>query len=329
MRASRAARIVSLAVSALFGCASAADGDPTPENAPVLPASSTEGQPPATTPSEEPDDPAPSALTPTAKSELVDGVLTLQTNVPARIPECNPNVACEDADGDGLVDAWESLVLERLRPRIELDEGEEILKDAKGKIAMVGRVTPRPGSASSVMVYIILAYSRDYGSCGFTSHNGDNERVALELSVKGSDATVRRVYTAAHEGAASDDGHVYADKELVTELRFLEEKGEPRWVVFASRNKHATYANVDRCNAHSMIPCLAEKCAADGVSDVEAFRVLPPIVNAGEPHRHLADDLASLGFPGETAWTTSTFCGGLGGSGCAGGNASKLTTDPF
>jgi hypothetical protein len=153
--------------------------------------------------------------------------------------------------------------------------------------------------------------------------------VVLEVSVKGGDATVTRAYTAAHEYSPSDDGHVYAGASLASELRFVEEKGEPRWLVLASRDKHATYANDATCAAHSSIPCLSESCTANGVSNVEAYRVLAPFLNAGEPDAHLGDDLAVVGFPGEHAWSTTTFCGGLGGTGCAGGNADKLTKDPF
>jgi hypothetical protein len=157
--------------------------------------------------------------------------------------------------------------------------------------------------------------------------------VVLQLSIaaNGSDAKVTKVYTAAHEGSMADDRHIYADDAaLAKELLFVTENGAPRWLVLASRDKHATYANDATCAAHSSVPCLLENCTANDIQNVDSFRLLPPVVNAGEPNKHLNDDLTSIGFPGETAWSTETFCGGLGsGSECAGGNADKLTNVPF
>ena len=46
---------------------------------------------------------------------------------------------------------------------------------------------------------------------------------------------------------------------------------EPRWIVFPSADKHATYGSVEICEAISMIPCFDEDCGPDGVDDPAAF----------------------------------------------------------
>lgn len=271
-----------------------------------------------------------------ARTQRVDGALALRTNLPAHSDAClavdATETPCEDKDGDGLVDAWEALVLEHLRPRVELDEEEAMLTDAKGHFAIVARVTPRDaalGAKSTVIAYMMLGYARDYGSCGITAHNGDSERVALELRVDGGDAFVRKAYTAAHEGAVTDDGHVYEGAALATDLRYLDEAKGPRWLVFPSANKHATYASIEACEAHSSVPCVQEDCGADGVADRSAYRVLAPFANAGEPSKPLLTDLASVGFPGDQAWADQKFCGGRGGSSCSSPVLEKLTKNPF
>lgn len=271
-----------------------------------------------------------------ARTERVDGALALRTNLPARTDACAAvdatETPCEDKDGDGLVDAWESLVLEHLRPRVELDEDEAMLTDPKGHFAIVARVTPRDpklGAQSTVLAYMMLGYARDYGSCGVTAHNGDSERVALELRVNGGDAVVLKAYTAAHEGAVTDDGHIYEGAALGKELRYLDEAKGPRWIVFPSANKHATYGSIEACEAHSSVPCLQEDCGADGVADRSAYRLLAPFSNAGEPDKPLLTDLTAAGFPGDQAWVDQKFCGGRGGSSCSSSVLEKLTKNPF
>ena len=103
---------------------------------------------------------------------------------------------------------------------------------------------------------------------------------------------------------------------------------EPRWVVFPSRDKHGSYATVAICE-DSVIPCLAEQCAPDGVADPAAFDRIPAVVNAGEDGARLVEDLSGLGFPGDDAWADQPFCGGHGDGNCSAKIRDKLTIDPF
>jgi hypothetical protein len=137
-------------------------------------------------------------------------------------------------------------------------------------------------------------------------------------------------YTAAHEATINDHGRVFTGDDLAL-LVFGPDPAtsEPRWVVFPSADKHATYASVEICEGISMIPCFDEDCGPDGVRDPAAYDLLPAFVNAGEDGSPIVDDLTDVGFPGDFAWTDQDFCGGTGGSNCSASVREKLLVDPF
>jgi hypothetical protein len=266
-----------------------------------------------------------------------EGVLALETNLPWAVDACLAlpvlDVPCEDEDLDALVDAWEAAAIDRLRPRRRMDEDEQLIGDPTATIGDVGRAAPGPDA--HLRLFVMLGYSLDYGSCGgFTGHHGDSERVALDLRAEpaGGPGGVRveAAYTAAHEGSANDQGRVFTGPDLgQLVIEDDPELGEPRWIVFPSADKHATYATIEICEGVSAIPCFDEDCGPDGVSDPDAFDRLPAFVNAGEEQHPLVDDLAGVGFPGESAWADQDFCGGLGGTTCSSSVRSKLLSDPF
>jgi len=260
--------------------------------------------------------------------------LALVCNLPRELAACQrvAGAPCEDVDLDGLTDAWEDLALELLHPLRRFDEDESLVDDADAALADVGRVAP---AGDRVRVFIMLGYSRDYGSCGgFTAHNGDSERVALDLRPDPErgpgGAVVARAYTAAHEGTTSDHGRVF-NEDALSELVFTvdPDTADPRWVVFPSADKHATYASVPICEGISVIPCFDEDCGPDGVPDPAVYERLPAIANAGEEAAPRLTDLGALGFPGDDAWAEQDFCGGLGGTGCSSAVREKLLVDPF
>jgi hypothetical protein len=266
-----------------------------------------------------------------------DGRLALFCNLPMWVEDCLALAAsappCEDLDLDGLVDLWEDVALERLRPLRRMDEEEALFQDPTAAVADVGRVA---AAGERFRVFVMLGYSKDYGSCGgFTSHNGDSERVALDLEVfPGGGAggvVVRAAYTAAHEGTVSDKGAIYSGAGLNALVIDADPwTREPRWVVFPSADKHATYASVAICEAVSWLPCFDEDCGPEGVNDPESYDLLPELWgNAGELAAPRISDLTELGFPGDDAWTDADFCGGLGGTGCSSPVRAKLLVDPF
>jgi hypothetical protein len=269
-------------------------------------------------------------------TELTGATLVLRCNLPRDVAGCvaleAPDAPCEDLDGDGLVDAWEAVVIDRLRPVVTLDEDEQFVNDPSAVVGVVARVAP---VLDEVRAFLMIGYSMDYGSCGgFTSHPGDSERVALRLVAEPGrgpgDVRIASAYTASHEGTPNSHSRVFTGEEL-SELTFGDDPtlGEPRWIVFASADKHATYASKEICEGISFVPCLDEDCAPDGVADPTTYTILPPFVNAGEEAAPLVTELSALGFPGDDAWAAQDFCGGLGGTGCSAPVREKLLVDPF
>jgi hypothetical protein len=264
--------------------------------------------------------------------------LALTTNLPATTADCGAapfeGTPCEDLDQDGLADAWEDLVIERYRPLLRFDEAESLVGDAAFVVHDVARVALVAPSPLRARVFIMLGYSKDFGSCGFTSHNGDSERVALDLAAPAGggpgDVTAVGFYTAAHENTASDHSMKLEGAGLA-DLVFEDDSatGEPRWVVFPSQDKHGTYASIDICENISAVPCLDEDCGPDGAANPAEYDRLPPFVNAGEEAHPLVSDLTAIGFPGDDAWADQDFCGGLGGSTCSAPVREKLLPDPF
>lgn len=283
-----------------------------------------------------------------AKVSRAGGGLRIETGVAARMADCKAaGDACSDRDGDGLVDAWEAAILDRLRPAVTFDEDEPLMKqDNHDAFAMLGRVFPRANG--HVVVNVLLLYTRDYGAqnpvCLHTSrHAGDVERVAmdLELSADGRSASVVAAFTTGHEGTEDDQSRVWKGAELGSTLRYVDDPSthQPRWQVFPSQNKHATYATVEQCQGVHLKQwthdfCIDEDCKPDKVRDPARFTRIPPIANAGEPGKPLTDDLGGLGFPRERAWSDDKFCGGLqvdadAKKDCPPSVKSKLLRDPF
>lgn len=271
---------------------------------------------------------------PDCHTQLLPGPrLGFVCDLPFAVDDCAAlaNAPCEDLDADGLVDAWEDLALAALRPLRRLDEAEQLLTDPTAVTGDVGRVF---AVGERLRIHVMLGYSIDYGSCGFTGHNGDSERVALDLladpDAGPGGARVVGAYTAAHENTASDHGRVFVDADLDQLVYSVDaETSDPRWVVYPSADKHATYATIAICENISAIPCLDEDCGPDDVDDPATFDLLPAFVNAGEATAPRATELSVVGFPGEQAWADQDFCGGLGGTGCSSPVREKLLVDPF
>jgi hypothetical protein len=278
------------------------------------------------------------AFEPWAHTLLDGGRLAMETNVPRNVDTCLADLPadapCEDADLDGLVDVWEIFALELLRPMLRLDEAESLVDDPDTVLAFVGRVAPAAANPDQTRMFVMLGYHRDYGSCGFTAHNGDSERVALDLGPLAGggpgDVVMTGAYTAAHEGTATDGSRLFVGSEL--DQLVIEpdpDSTDPRWVVFPSADKHATYATIDICENVSPLPCFDEDCAPDGVASPADYDRLPPVWNAGEESAPMLEALDAVGFPGDDAWADQEFCGGLGGSGCSSAVREKLLVDPF
>lgn len=257
---------------------------------------------------------------PGVRARATHGTLLIDTETAHSLERCE--TACTDDDRDGLVDAFEAVLLDRLRPVVFLHPDEPLLYDADARVGAVGRVATVAGRPERVRVFIALAYHYDYGLCGVSSHVGDSERVALDVVVTphgtGTRAVVTRVYTAGHEGASGDTSAIVSG----TELELIGRDGGVRWVVYAARAKHATYSSVAACGASGGM-CLGDQCAAGDA-------LLMPIVNAGEPRAPLPD-LGDFAFDPDTVWSGARFCGDRPADPmpCTSPLRDKLVRDPF
>lgn len=266
-----------------------------------------------------------------ARAALVDGALTVT------MPGAASCASCTDADGDGLADSWESMLLERVRPRIVFHPDDPMVNDPAGNVGLVARVFPVSPTVVRVIFVVAFAFDDGVQVLGFsvTGHDGDGERVALELGLEdgGRRATLRRAYFSAHEGMPNEQSRTVSEGEVRSMLRYGRDgDGQPRWLVFPSEGKHAEFPSYAVCSDTSLwgTGWFSEKCG----EDEERGRAIDPrFVNAGEKDGQLVDDLSAVGYPREHAWDGSRFCGGLRDAPrhgvCGRPMDAKLLTDPF
>jgi hypothetical protein len=279
-----------------------------------------------------PDDAGPGEPDPTVVTPIVTGGLRVETFTPLLADACP---TCPDVDGDGLNDTFEDRVLTALRPVLMLHPDEPALTDGS-TLALVGRVSLSSADPLVVLVTVMIGWSEDYGSCGLTTHHGDSERFAMQLvPAFDPDATalatvdVTALYTAAHEGTLTDSGRTFTGSTLQADITVVDDDGHPRFALFPSLRKHATYGNASLCESASQIPCVKETCT----TLLEGVGTVPTIVNAGEEGAERVGPLDDVGFAGDHAWLEQRFCGGLGdgleSGGCSSPVREKLLVDPF
>ena len=164
------------------------------------------------------------------------------------------------------------------------------------------------------------------------------ERVVFELAVvEGNPTSVTRVeavYTAAHEYTSFDVSSIYQGDDLAAlEYSVDPVTTQPRWIVYASAGKHATYASRARCEGRSTLYCARESCSsADG-----SYELLLPIVHVGEPGNTgfiwWSDESTDWWSSYDAVWGGNEFCGGNPDSGdrnaCTRSIREKLTRNPF
>jgi hypothetical protein len=259
------------------------------------------------------------------------GQLSISTTLPA---EASPGP--DDRDEDGLSDAWEDSILDRLRPVIHLADSEPMLEDLQGRVEFMGRLTrgPEPGSYRA---FVGIGWEIDYGRCSVAGHRGDVERVVYALEEDGPGLLrVVAVYTAGHEYTSFDSSTVFGEADLgELELVIDPVTTQPRLAVYSSSGKHATYASRSRCE-RSDFPCAREDCESG-----EDLLLLPELENVGEPDSTGAgcQDPLDDRFPEcsgleRFAWEGRPFCGfayiSYGDAGnCAPPAREKLVKDPF
>lgn len=274
----------------------------------------------------------------TVNLTITDGGRRLQSDVPFLVePHKVPPEQCDfkkhkDCDGDGVLQEFENAVLERLNPKIELDEEESWLKNRDvDKVVNFGRVTVYPSRdyPKYLLVHFAVTWSRDYGRATLpgrgpgideynkiiaTKHNGDVERItqAWEI-IDNRTAELKWVYLSAHgdetrhsgiwnaKGESCNTGKVKLgpDQKLCSTLQF--EDGRVK--IQASEGKHALYPTAQLCEDVRLVATIGEDCGGGGTH-------IFPVYNAGEPDERyrLMDDVGHI-FPGEKIWSAQEFCG--------------------
>ncbi len=275
-----------------------------------------------------------------ATAHFNDDRLSISSSIPHTVSDCVNlslgKTVCEDLDEDGLVDEWETIVSHRLNPVIRYHPDDPLFTDKHGRVQAFSRVTPAPGQPDRIHVFILHTYSFDYGRCSLERHHGDLERVVIELSVletkPASITRVEAVYLAAHEHTSFDVSATYHGDDLAA-LEYSTDPitKQPRWVIYASAGKHASYISRAKCTGRSTLFCARESCA----SAADAYELLIPVVHVGEPS---ATDFVwwSTGSPNwwssfDSIWGGGEFCGGVteNGYGCIVSIRKKLTMNPF
>ena len=173
----------------------------------------------------------------------------------------------------------------------------------------------------------------------FERHRGDVERVVFELIVEdnssGSRVRIDAVYTAAHEDTPFDVSATYREASLES-LEYSTDPItlQPRWIIYASAGKHASYATHARCVGGSTFVCARESCATRD----ESLELLFPIVNVGEPTQtsyQWWNDVDPLPWWAsfDAIWGGDDFCGGdqirNDKTGCTQSIRNKLVSDPL
>jgi len=283
---------------------------------------------------------APRRQAPVGAAELarVGGRLRFSSSIPRIAAACVAQLAdtelCRDADEDGLSDAWEDLLVDRLRPFVRYHADEPLFStsdwlDHLTVVALAHVATARSDS-SHVRVMLPFLYDKDFGRCSLEPHRGDVERVVFDLAPLGDDSMeVVGLYTAAHEYTVMDGSTLLRGGDLEQmEYRKDEVTGQPRWIVYASAAKHATYATRELCESHGVVPCQQEGCPGASRDDRE---LLLAVQNAGEPPPAPVWNPFGVGMD---LWGDSLFCGFAAPSNssnepCAPPLAEKLLKDPF
>lgn len=217
--------------------------------------------------------------------------------------------ASEDLDQDGLADAAELELARRARPYHVFSSRENALRPGEpGTLFQVrpsGCSGPRSrcgGKDLTVTVKYLNLWQMDggYGKnswCG-DKHKGDNQALSVDL-VSSDDGRTFRI------AAVNNGAFVWPTKSGA--VRF---KNGTHPEIYYSAGKHHQFFDAlfhGRAAPYTSWGC-KETLDANGPKFLSSLKG-----NVGEPERRagFVDDLSAFGFPGESAWGTKPFCGGL------------------
>lgn len=237
----------------------------------------------------------------------------------------------EDRDGDCLSDEAEHALATHFRPLFIFDSRENRRNPDEPVVIYRVQARQKYGSCAlpfrGVEIRYAFLFVEDGGFAASplcsriwsTAHPGDNESVSVTLE---SDASGRLFSV-----REMDVGNSHWPNEQV----FIHDGSHP--IVYLSAGKHHAYANQDMDGA--LYPDPSFGCR-EGV-DARGTRVLAVLESPHSPRgrsnvgerdihdsRYFVVDLGRLGFPGESAWGETPFCGGSP-QGCKGTVTSSMS----
>lgn len=202
-------------------------------------------------------------------------------------------ISTTDNDGDGLAEDYETQLASDYLPFLSIDPS-----DGCPLAGLVARVTPHPADATKILIVYSHLFQRD---CGLAGHIGDNEAFGIAIDpARPAPAGLLAIKTASHQGTpcerksecttCSNDSRAKCD---------VASDGGAMWpVLYASKDKHGQYATKSSCGFGTCF----DSCT------LAAQRSRPPIVNVGEPAKHLVEDLTTNGFiTAANGWTEATL----------------------
>src|SRR5262249_48623289 len=94
----------------------------------------------------------------------IDGTAFRLPQIPIRASNCR-FVFCKDADQDRLLDLWENIATEVLRPIYAHDVAEPLFQNPSHHLVTFSRITPfrSADGADHIVFFHVATYSKDYG----------------------------------------------------------------------------------------------------------------------------------------------------------------------
>lgn len=192
-----------------------------------------------------------------------------------------------DQDGDGLDDGFEAGVAASYMPFLAI-----AANDACPLGGMLYRVRPHPSAGAYLNVVYDHLFQND---CGTFGHVGDDEVFAVTIDpTKPAPEGILAIKAISHQGTICEKDTTCGSLPGLTPCSTADVGGKAWPVVFSSKDKHGSYADLNVCQTQSCF----DTCTLPPTSPVL------PMQNAGEPGGHLTDDLTSSGFiTAANGWT--------------------------
>lgn len=185
-----------------------------------------------------------------------------------------------DGDGDGIDDALEQTLAETYLPFLSLDP-----TDGCPRGGIVFRLYPHPENSAYIHIIYDHLFENDCGA--LNGHVGDNEVFGATIDPKvPPPAGIIALRAVTHQGELCEKttqcGVCPGQKACATAMK----NGKDYPVVFSSKDKHASFVEQNQC---MILPC-GDSCALNPM-DTPVI-----LVNAGEPDKHLTENLTENGF---------------------------------